>query len=129
MKELFMANLGNIIVLVLVLAVIVIGLLLGKKTFVKAFVRGLVVKAEQLYGSKTGQIKREAVLGWIYQKAPLLALFLTPEDLDKLIKDAVTWLKLQLATPGVNLLSYAQEQQAKLPATNMADDKSKPPNV
>jgi hypothetical protein len=113
MKEFFIANIGNIVVILIVIAIIVIGLVLGKKTFVKAFIRSLVVEAERLYGSKTGKIKREAVFGWVYKQAPLLALFLPPNKLDALIKDAVEWLKKQLESPGVNLMSYADEKNAE----------------
>jgi len=63
---------------------------------------GLVKKAEDLYGSKTGIIKRSEVITQVYAKFPILAQVIDQESLlikiDIIIKDALDKMEVVLAS-------------------------------
>ncbi len=82
----------------------------GKKDWVIHIIRVLVARAEQEFGSGTGQIKLAAVWDGIYRKLPWTIHLLFPKDvLAKYIEDAVEWLQLKLDEADADLLSYADE--------------------
>jgi hypothetical protein len=86
----------------------------GKKDLVKKIVYDLVVKAEATLGSGTGDLKYNMVVAAVYDKLPLIIrLLFTKKEIDKLITEAVDWLKVYLGQ-GKNLLGYEQETQYKL---------------
>lgn len=83
----------------------------GKKRTVIRIIKAGVAKAEQQYGSKTGQVKFEAVWSEIYAHIPwIIRVFFTEKELAGCIKDAVKWLdKVLTDNPDINLLTYAEE--------------------
>lgn len=66
----------------------------GETETVKEILFKLVTEAERLYGSGTGDLKRAAVIEWIYPKMPaLLRTLLTAERLGELVEEALTLAK------------------------------------
>jgi hypothetical protein len=98
---------SDILVVVVFVVAMVVLWKRGNKRLVKRVLRGLVIKAEKQLGSKTGPLKKEVV----YDMLPwILKIILTREDFDDMVKDAVEWLKKQLAdNPGMTLMSYDDE--------------------
>lgn len=83
----------------------------GKKDFVKCIITELVARAEQLYGSGSGQVKLAFVLSELYKKLPFVVrLVFTKEELQGYIEEAVDWLRKKLAINGDYLLSYTDEK-------------------
>ncbi|MGF7056452.1 hypothetical protein [Brassicibacter mesophilus] len=81
----------------------------GKKKFVKQVVLSLVIQAEKALGSGTGDLKYNLVVTNIYKVLPfILRLLITEKELDKLIQDAVDYLKEYLQRDK-NLLGYEDE--------------------
>ena len=61
------------------------------------FLRYLVYKAEELYGSKTGQLKLAYVYNLAVQQFPWIAYFMTYDEFnEKYVKAALDWLKEQV---------------------------------
>lgn len=94
----------------------VIGLLIvlwrfGKKDFVKCIITELVARAEQLYGSGSGQVKLAFVLSELYKKLPFaVRLVFTEQELRQYIEEAAAWLKKKLTANDTYLLSYTDEK-------------------
>ena len=112
MLEFIKMNIYSIVVVLL----IVIGLLFlfkkGKIEVVRKIVLGLVVQAEKNLGSGTGEFKYAMVVENLYKALPsILTLLITKNELDKLIEDAVTYMKeyLQAHEGEIDLLSYDNE--------------------
>lgn len=87
---------------ILLVAFVIIACLVAiKKGYIKQVKQGLlalVIQAEKMYGGKTGQLKFAAVATWIYEKLPAIArIFLTSQDIENLIEDAVIEMKEYLA--------------------------------
>lgn len=106
---------GNWLDLLVVLIFVVAVVLLwkkGKKQAVKSMIYYLVCKAEQQFGSKTGDIKFAAVTTWLYDRLPLIVRFVfTKEEIGQYIEEAVIKLKKYLQeNPEANLLSYTDEE-------------------
>lgn len=57
----------------------------------------LAVEAERLYGAKTGQLKKQQVIAWLYARYNWLTWFVSAEKLSELIDDIVAkmneWMK------------------------------------
>jgi glycine/D-amino acid oxidase-like deaminating enzyme len=68
---------------------------------VKGVLLYFVTQAEQLFGGKTGRLKRAAVLAWIYEKMPsALKLFISADAIGVLIDEAVEEMKKYLQSNG-----------------------------
>ena len=66
----------------------------GKKDTVAKIILSLIIQAEKEFGSGTGQLKYNYVLGEAYKLLPsLLKIFLTEKKLNTLIDDGVLKLK------------------------------------
>lgn len=100
------------IVLVILFVLLLAGLYArGHKNIVKKIILSLVVKAEQVLGSKTGELKYAYVVEKIYDKLPfIITLFFSKEELHNFIEGAVKKLKDVLSTDDVNLDSYENEK-------------------
>ena len=58
----------------------------------------LVCKAEELYGSGTGELKYAAVVTWIYEQLPpIMKLLFTTKQIDAYIEAAVLQMKEYLS--------------------------------
>ena len=76
----------------------------------------LVIEAEKLLGSSTGQIKKEQVISWFYTRYPIISMFISETDLSRLIDIAVTSINRYLERSGANLYSLQEEQQIYMKA-------------
>ena len=56
---------------------------------VKAALLYMVTEAEREFKSKTGRIKRSMVWEWLVERFPIVTLFLTEEQYDKLLDQAL----------------------------------------
>ena len=109
MLEFIKLNLSSILVALL----FIVGLLFiykrGKKDFVRQVVLSLVVQAEKALGSGTGELKYAMVVEELYKVLPIiLAMLISKRELDKLITDAVDYLKEYLKKDK-DLLGYEDE--------------------
>ena len=99
---------------VIVLMIVCLGGLLylykeGKRETVRKIILSLVVQAEQKLGSSTGELKYAMVVEGLYTLLPpLLKILLTKAELDKMIEEAVKYLKDYL-DDSRNLLPYEEE--------------------
>jgi hypothetical protein len=83
-------------VLVVVAAIVVVIVLIKRKQIavLKKILFVLVTRAEEEYENGTGRFKKEAVIGWIYERTPaILRLIITEKDIDKLIEDTLAYAK------------------------------------
>ena len=76
----------------------------------------LVIEAEKMLGSSTGQIKKEQVISWFYTRYPVISMFISETDLSRLIDIAVTSINRYLERSGANLYSLQEEQQIYMKA-------------
>jgi len=68
----------------------------GSKARVFRLAKTAVIMAEQLWQSETGQLKKQEAIEWIHKRSVLARLFLTEDDLEVLVENAVSWLKTEL---------------------------------
>jgi hypothetical protein len=109
MMNFIQSHIVDIIAIMAVLGVIFLLLKAGKKKQAGRIIYGLVVQAEKLLGSKTGQAKFAVV----YTKLPwVVRLLYTQTEIEKMVEDAVGWLKIYLRN-GKDLLGYDEENVKK----------------
>ena len=82
----------------------------------------LVIEAEKMLGSSTGQIKKEQVISWFCTRYPVISMFISETDLSRLIDIAVTSINRYLERSGANLYSLQEEHQIYMNAD--ASDKT-----
>ena len=92
----FITNNIQIILAVIGIAILVILWVIGKRDIVKSVLLQFVIDAEAKYGSGTGAIKHDTVVGWIKAKFPTLFLFISDKTLDKWIEDVVQYVRSEL---------------------------------
>ena len=97
----FITNNIQIILAVIGIAILVILWVIGKKDIVKSVLLQFVIDAEAKYGSGTGAIKHDTVVGWIKAKFPTLFLFISDKTLDKWIEDVVQYIKSELGEKAI----------------------------
>ena len=97
----FITNNIQIILAVIGIVILVILWVIGKKDIVKSVLLQLVIDAEAKYGSGTGAIKHDTVVGWIKAKFPTLFLFISDKTLDKWIEDVVQYVKSELGEKAI----------------------------
>ena len=109
LKNFIMQNWLTLVLVVLFLVLLIVLWAYGKKDFVKRVLYYMVCRAEQVFGSGTGEIKFNYVLSQFYSSMPLLVrlLFSLP-IIEKYIELAVFKLKVELSQ-GMNLLSYTDK--------------------
>ena len=68
-----------------------------RREILNSVLMSLAVEAERLYGAKTGQLKKQQVIAWLYARYKWLTGFVSEESLSKLIDEVVTrmneWMK------------------------------------
>lgn len=92
----FVANNLEVILFLIGLVILVVLWFLGKKNVVKSVLLQMVIDAEAKYGSGTGGIKHDTVVGYIKQKFPTLFMIISDKTLDKWIDDMVKYIKTEL---------------------------------
>lgn len=102
----------NILIIIIFLFSLVYLYRMGKQDAVKKIILGLVIQAEKALGSGTGELKYAMVVDRAYEVLPALIRFLiSKRELDKLIEEAVQYMKTQL-TGCDNLSEYDREGHA-----------------
>lgn len=113
MKDFFVANWPSILVAAIIIALMVLLYFRGKKDLVKKIILSLVLQAEKTLGSGTGELKYAMVVERAYTVLPaLIRFFITKKELDRLIEEAVQYMKKQLQA-GKNLVGYDDEYNFK----------------
>lgn len=98
MLEFIKANLYDILTVIVFVVVCVFLLRKGYESKVKEMLFYLVCKAEELYGSGTGELKYAAVVTWIYEQLPpIMKLLFTTKQIDAYIEAAVLQMKEYLS--------------------------------
>lgn len=97
----FITNNIQLILALIGIAILVILWVIGKKDIVKSVLLQFVIDAEAKYGSGTGAIKHDTVVGWIKAKFPTLFLFISDKTLDKWIEDVVQYVKSELGEKAI----------------------------
>lgn len=98
--DIIMNNIEIILALIGVIALVAMWVM-GKKEIVKSVLLQFVIDAEAKYGSGTGAIKHDTVVGWIKAKFPTLFLFISDKTLDKWIEDVVQYIKENLGEKNI----------------------------
>jgi hypothetical protein len=98
MLEFIKANLYDILTVIVFIVGCVFLVRKGYESKVKEMLLYLVCKAEELYGSGTGELKYSAVVTWVYEKLPpIMRLLFTTKQIDCYIEAAVLQMKEYLS--------------------------------
>lgn len=98
MLEFIKANLYDILTVIVFVVGCVFLVRRGYESKVKEMLLYLVCKAEELYGSGTGELKYSAVVTWVYEKLPpIMRLLFTTKQIDQYIESAVLQMKEYLS--------------------------------
>ncbi|HWR61914.1 MAG TPA: hypothetical protein VN580_09905, partial [Clostridia bacterium] len=85
---------------------------IGKRDTAKKIILSLVIQAEKALGSGTGELKYAMVVERAYEVLPtLVRFFITKKELDRLIEEAVQYMKLHLSE-GHDIQVYDKEHTA-----------------
>lgn len=101
----FIANNIQLILFVIGIVILVVLWAFGKKNVVKSVLLQMVIDAEAKYGSGTGGIKHDTVVGLIKQKFPTLFMIISDKTLDKWIDDMVQYIKTELGEDAIQKTS------------------------
>lgn len=75
----------------------------GNWDLVRQILMGLIIESEKYLGSKTGELKKQQVIAWMYQRHPLINMFISKDTLNYLIEQVLLQMKEQLAKTGGDL--------------------------
>lgn len=75
----------------------------GNWDLVRQILLGLVIEAEKYLGSKTGELKKQQVIDWMYQRHPLINMCVSRDTLNYLVEQVLLQMKEQLAKTGGDL--------------------------
>ena len=85
-----------------------------RKALFTQIIFSLAVEAERLYGSKTGQAKKQQVVAWFYERYRWLAIFIAEdvlsEKIDKIAEEMTTYFK-ENPDAAYNILGYVFDQE------------------
>jgi hypothetical protein len=100
-------NIWEIVAVIIAIAVLVWFAVIQKIPAARKIALALVIDAESKYGSGTGEIKYEYVIGKLYPLLPAgLKLFVSQKFIDKLIEGAVTYMKEHLGEENIQMSVY-----------------------
>lgn len=104
------------VLLVLVLAAFLIFLYRhGRIEVVKKILFALVSRAEKEFRSGTGELKKAAVIEWIYEKLPkIITVFITPKEIERLIESVLEYAKSKWAA-NTALQDYIDPTSIEIP--------------
>lgn len=121
MKEFIITHWASLLVLLIFIITIIILLLRGKKDIAAKIIYSLVTEAEKIYGGGTGSVKFAYVVEKAYSYMPaILKLFITYEDLKKLIEKVLAEAKVKWAEEA-GIENYIK-QPDPFPAELVVDD-------
>lgn len=83
---------------VLVVVVIVGGFIIlyrrGKVEVIEKILFALVTRAEEEFGSGTGELKKATVIQWLYERLPkIVTFFITPKEIERLLESVLAYAK------------------------------------
>ncbi len=88
----------NMVAVGVFIGVLLVLLYFGQIEIVKKILLSLVIEAETIYGSGTGKLKYNYVLGKTYSMLPsVIKLFVSVETLDELLEESVVQLRIFLS--------------------------------
>ena len=89
-----LANWDSVLLVIAAVAGIIILYKKGETELLKKVLFVLITKAEQEYGSGTGELKKAAVVAWVYERLPkILTLFISMKELERLIENVLEYAK------------------------------------
>lgn len=92
-------NWDSVIFVIAVLAALIALYKRGRVEVVKKVLFSLVSRAEKEFGSGTGELKKAAVIEWIYEKLPkIVTVFITPKEIERLIESVLEYAKKKWAS-------------------------------
>ena len=104
------ANWDSVIVVAVVAAVLIILYRRGRLEIVKKILFALVTQAEKEFGAGTGDLKKAAVIQWLYERLPkIITLLVTPKEIENLIESVLEYAKTKWETNPL-LQNYIAEQ-------------------
>lgn len=91
-------NWDSVLVVVGAVVAVIVMYKRGEVEILKEILFRLVTKAEQEFGGGTGELKKAAVVEWIYSKLPaILRLLLGRKEIDRLIDEVLEYAKTKWA--------------------------------
>lgn len=115
MEEFLIKNVSNIIFVVVAVIVLIILFKRGATKQMKDILFHLVLRAEQEYGTGTGEMKYAAVVSGLYEKVPSLASWLfTKRQINNMIEMAVVQMKEYLNTNPIAQKDMKSKQKQKV---------------
>ncbi len=91
-------NWDSVLLVVVVLVALILLYKHGHVEIVKKVLFSLVSRAEKEFGSGTGELKKAAVIEWIYEKLPkIVTVFITPKEIERLIETVLEYAKSRWA--------------------------------
>ena len=92
------SNWDSVLVVLVVIAAIILLYRHGRIEVIKKILFALVSRAEKEFGSGTGELKKAAVIEWIYEKLPkIITVFVTPKEIEQLIETVLEYAKSKWA--------------------------------
>lgn len=91
-------NWDSVILVIAFIAVLIFLYRHGRIEVVKKILFALVSRAEKEFGAGTGELKKAAVIEWVYEKLPKIAtIFITPKEIERLIESVLEYAKTKWA--------------------------------
>ncbi len=92
--EYLVANWDSALIIAAVLAVVIVSFRKGEMTLLKHILFRLVTRAEQEFGGGTGELKKAAVIEWLYERIPaVIRLIVSPKAIETMIDDVLAYAK------------------------------------
>lgn len=91
-------NWDSVILAIAFIAVLILLYRHGRIEVVKKILFALVSRAEKEFGTGTGELKKAAVIEWIYEKLPkIVTIFITSKEIERLIESVLEYAKAKWA--------------------------------
>lgn len=92
------ANWDSVLIALVAAAVLAILYKRGRVGIVKKIIFALVSKAEKEFGAGTGELKKAAVIDWLYERLPkIITVLITPKEIERLIESVLEYAKTKWA--------------------------------
>jgi hypothetical protein len=91
-------NWDSVLVVIAVILCVIVLYRRGEIALLKNLLFTLVVRAEREFGSGTGELKKAAVIDWVYERLPkIVVLIITRRMIEQLLEAALTYAKQKWA--------------------------------
>ena len=103
------ANWDSVLLVAAVAVILIVLYKRGRVGIVKKVLFALVAQAEKEFGSGTGELKKSAVVQWVYEKLPkVVTCFISSKEIEDLIESVLEYAKTKW-TANKALNSYVNE--------------------